>query len=427
MEARKFVIVILTLLVALPVFAYDDVTTHPELTEEAIKFYNFAYSNSIPVADSAAIKQGSTDEDRDMRSVYHFFDPIYDRGIYGYITSKQWANDLNVQAGDNIPSALAGTAVSLYSFSSDYTWDRAVYDYVHNDKKRGLQGLGHILHLIEDATVPDHTRNDDHTVYYKNILSRLDQTSPYEVYTTDPKEVGTIADKLIARGEKPVIYSSLEQYFYNLAKYSNGNFYSRDTILDKEYSYPHISEECIYENVLFGCSTDQYGKYKLVKIKKDVNIEKNTITLSYSIKDDKDLILSDYWSRLSVQAVQNAAGVIKLFFDAVEEEKRTGALAEKNKSWLAKVSGKVLAAVGLSKATTTLTRSESISNSLVKPGVTSENQTGTGSIEKLAETNEQIQAAYLAKKIQQLREQLYAVQMTLDPSADWPPPVSACE
>ena len=41
------------------------------------------------------------------------------------------------------------------------------------DKEKAMFALGHILHLIEDSSVPDHTRNDPHP-----------NDSPYEKWTS---------------------------------------------------------------------------------------------------------------------------------------------------------------------------------------------------------------------------------------------------
>ena len=41
------------------------------------------------------------------------------------------------------------------------------------DKAYGLEALGHVLHLLEDATVPDHTRNDPHPPFLEQEKSPL--------------------------------------------------------------------------------------------------------------------------------------------------------------------------------------------------------------------------------------------------------------
>jgi predicted RNase H-related nuclease YkuK (DUF458 family) len=110
-----------------------------------------------------------------------------------------------------------------------------------------------------------------------------------------------------------------------MAKYSNGNFFSEDTF--KDYLKPIISSEVADKNnKIFALGG--IDNHKLVLIIKKFNQKNNKNDVSYYFKDED--VLADNWSLLSKQAVLHSAGVIKLFFDKVEEEKRTLALLEKN-------------------------------------------------------------------------------------------------
>ena len=313
-------------------FAYDDKTTHPALTQEIVKFFNQSFSDQkINDENIELIIQGSIDEDSGIRWMRHFYDPVYNRGLVSagtsWISSKEWAENTKAQAG--VENAFAGITKPFFSGEEDYSWDRAVYEYAWGNKDRGLSGLGHILHLLEDATVPDHTRNDPHPF-----------GSPYEEWTKkfDRKIIN------LNSTEKPVLLSNLNSYFDTTALNSNNNFFSKDTILDLRYSRPTVK---FYESVKlsnnlftsFGYGAIDGNIYKLVRKdesfdwRKSIRKDKSE---KYFITDDDDLILSDYWSLLSKQAVLNGAGVIKLFFDEAEKEKQTKTLYEKNRSWLNK-------------------------------------------------------------------------------------------
>ena len=52
----------------------------------------------------------------------------------------------------------------------------------------------------------------------------------------------------------------------------------------------------------------------------------------YVLSDPKNLVLTDYWNILSKEAIENGIGMINLFFEEVEKEKKTGELLAKNKS-----------------------------------------------------------------------------------------------
>ncbi|QQG45492.1 MAG: right-handed parallel beta-helix repeat-containing protein [Candidatus Sungiibacteriota bacterium] len=316
-------------------FAYDEKTTHPALTQEIVKFFNLKSKDlKISDEDTEYIIQGSIDEDAGARWMYHFYDPVYNRGlslVRQWRSSKDWGQNTLAQAKYDVgfeAKSLGGTLGPLFGSKTDYSWERGIYEYAWGNKKWGLLSLGHILHLIEDATVPDHSRNDPHPPI-------LDWGSPYENWTKkfDRQTInpGEIAD------EKLIILNSLDDYFNKSASYSNNYFFSKDTIFSKEYISPTVIEKGIEKlsdgrNYSFGYGEDSKGnKFRLIQIK-----ESPWQDPEYSLKDPDLKILSDYWSLLSKQAVLNGAGVVKLFFDEVEKEKQTRALYNKNRSWLGK-------------------------------------------------------------------------------------------
>ena len=323
------------------VFAYSDETTHPALTDEIVDLFNLYYPNlKLSEEEKELLKKGSIDEDAWARWLYHFYDPIYNRGLWGtQLSSKEWARDTLSQAGAFRP--LAGAITGLFGAPTDYSWDRAIYDYVWADKSRGLESLGHILHLIEDASVPDHTRNDPHPPH-------LD-TSPYEAWTKRfmPENLDGLATTIYRSGSDHSIFDSLPKYFDSLANYSNNNFFSKDTILSSEYALPKIEREGneVIDGIIykFGYKYDEDKEYRLIKIEKEFGSEEEI----YSIEDRSKVILSDYWSHLSKQAVLHGAGVVRLFFEEVEKERKSLELFAKNKNLMDRVVGNVLNSWGL--------------------------------------------------------------------------------
>ena len=154
------------LLLATPffVFSYDDKTTHPALAQETIALFNLYYPKLAFTEDEKqAVISGDIGEDESARWMHHFYDPMFNRGLWGFSSSKVWALDTKAQAAlDPAYTQTAGVFYvanqKLFDSNTDYSWDRAIYDYVWADQERGLAALGHILHLIQDASVPDHTR-----------------------------------------------------------------------------------------------------------------------------------------------------------------------------------------------------------------------------------------------------------------------------
>lgn len=325
MADRKFIkwaIILLTVFSTGNVWAYSAETTHKAVTAEALKVFEYYYPDQdFTETEENLIIKGSADEDKGNRPLNHFYDPVYQRGFRGLLSSKLWAQSLKAQAG-----YFNGLLTDYFSSPNDYSWERAIYDYVYDDKNRGLEALGHILHLIQDATVPDHTRNDAHPFF-----------SSYENYTKQFKVDNLLlADSLISQKLSPTTYNNLDDYFDNLAVFSNGNFFSDDTILKDKYKNPQIKE--IKKQRLSNGIEYEFGyfnKGKLIFIDKKFD-SNGLLNKFYLLKDPDSLVLSDYWSNLSEQAILNSAGVIKLFFSEVEKEKQNKELFNKNKSLVAK-------------------------------------------------------------------------------------------
>ncbi len=308
--------------------AYDAETTHPALTQEIIKLFEVQFPQyQFTAEEQVILERGSQEEDTpNLRCLAHFYDPIYEQGLYGNISAKQWAQATQVQAILDLKytALLGNVSQKLFTSQTDFSFDRAVYEYVYGDKLRGLESLGHILHLIEDMAVPPHTRDDGHPL-----------GSPYEEYAKQwTKESIAVANELLFEGKTAYLYPNLDDYFYNLALFTNQNFFSEDTILSEKYSKPIIKREET-ENInedffTFGYFDNNLGK--LVEIDRSRNKITGKIDTFYLIEDENHLIFTDYWNSLSKQAVLSGAGVIKLFFDAVEGERRTLTLYKKNKS-----------------------------------------------------------------------------------------------
>jgi len=167
------------------VFAYNNETTHPSLTSEAIDFYNLYSDKKITDQEKEWIIQGSILEDIEPRYINHFFDPIYKTGWTGKhaIFPQKTMQKLSeiFLSGENSVSALNWVhnqelQEKYKNYQGNRTWEKALYEYVKNkNRKQAFFNLGHVLHLIEDMAVPEHTRNDTHTPANE---------SPYENYAS---------------------------------------------------------------------------------------------------------------------------------------------------------------------------------------------------------------------------------------------------
>ncbi len=340
MENRKlvdflFLILILVIFIGSgfinQTFAYDT-ETHAYLTSEIFDFYNKNFpQNKLADEFKNYLIDGSRNEDNTPRWMNHFYDPVNNRGLTcdsaidliclgNWESSKIWANDNNNQNSltYKVPATIASTLtaieqknLSLISGETDFTWNEAIKDWITGNKGKAIFILGHILHLIEDISVPDHTRNDSHP-----------GDSPYENYSqqftlANPDQ--NLNNRMV--GKNPIILSDLGNYFDELAKYSNKYFYSKDTIgIQSGYEFPQpdftkLESGGKYYYVL---NRDSDGQNYYLITKKSLG----NIIISYPNDyafDDK--ISSSYWALLSVKSVQYGAGAINLFFQDVEKAK----------------------------------------------------------------------------------------------------------
>ncbi|MBI5140201.1 MAG: lamin tail domain-containing protein [Candidatus Vogelbacteria bacterium] len=306
----------LALFSALPFqsMAYQPETTHAGLTQEVVAFYNSTHARGLNDAVKETIIQGSIDEDRPaVRALNHFYDPIRNMGINGARTSKSWALD-------NLPE-------------NEFSWPKAIQYYAEGDEAKAYLALGHIIHLLEDLTVPDHTRNDPHVG--DGPAGLYTNESPYESWTDNNKDrnsLKNLAAVLFSEGNQKKVFLTLSDYFDFLANYSNNNFFSKDTINSEIYKRPVAIE---YDDVYaYGEDFLMGDKFKLLNVTFDLKGVKK-----YSLMVDNDTsVLSGYFDRLGKQAILAGAGVIDLFFKeatrareeyrAKKEEERKRAVLE---------------------------------------------------------------------------------------------------
>ncbi len=325
------------------VFAYE-IGTHAYLTNTSFDLFdkNFSSKKISPELRDFLV-DGARREDDVPRWMNHFYDPVNERGLNSDVsvdpinvgnwdTSKAWAKNAENQNGlmYKVPATIASMLnaiqkkkISAISDETDFTWQEAIRYYANGENEKAMFALGHVLHLIQDASVPDHTRNDPHA-----------GNSPYENYTS--RFTLTSADGNLTRrldGKPLPIFSDLESYFKELATYSNNNFYSKDTIgIQSGYKLPEPVEYETKDGFTFSLNKDNEGYFSLFKQKK----LKSVFNLKEEIIFDSNDILNDYWSRLSTKSVQFSTGVIKLFFDEAEKAKNDPNFTKtKEKSFIA--------------------------------------------------------------------------------------------
>lgn len=335
--------------------AYNE-ETHGYITHESLLFYHEHFPERKVSPDLVRyVIEGARREDDNPRYMNHFYDPVYGRGLsndaridslkVGYWPkSPDWALEKEDQVRPlyqlgaiAAPVATMLTAaevkkLGLVPVDTDFTWHEALRAWVNGEREKAMYVLGHILHLIEDASVPDHTRNDPHP-----------GDSPYEMWTKQFNFNNPDTEfKSRLSGKSPVALSSLQEHFNSMANYSNKNFFSKDTIA-KPAVYPNPVSKLPMENI--------NGEYYSVSIDEKLPLLyhyrfRGSLVLDPGVngelKDPYNLVLSSYWSLLSTKAAQHVAGVINLFFEEAERAaKDPNFVRTRNKSFLVRASESV--------------------------------------------------------------------------------------
>lgn len=303
-------------------FGYDQQNTHPALTDEAVDFYNLNFpEDPLTEEDKSMLIKGAVEEDTPVRWLNHFYDPIYNTGWLGYTSAKDWAYGSSLQIAFYAGANYGGFANLLGDnlHPQDYSYQRALYDYATGNRKRAMLAMGHVMHLLEDSNVPEHTRGDTHLPWHGT-------ESPYEkdMAKWNPNNLD-VASKLKNQNTPPILLRDLNSYFNQIANYSNKYFFSEDTILSEKYSFPEVVGTRLLDEVKLVAlgldkNKEQFG-LAILNIRKVRNI----VQISRASLIDEEwgtLILDDYWLRLSKDFVIHGAGALKLFLDQAEQVKR---------------------------------------------------------------------------------------------------------
>ena len=145
------------------IFAYDDKTTHPALTDEIVDFYNLSFpGKKLTPQQKEWIIEGSIMEDTPPRWINHFYDPVYKEGWDGKHTGKYDAETVQAVSEKLIAPYGISPVSSLEwlhneQLQSQYgfykgakTWEQGILEMIKGNEKEAYQILGYVLHLIKN-------------------------------------------------------------------------------------------------------------------------------------------------------------------------------------------------------------------------------------------------------------------------------------
>jgi hypothetical protein len=312
---------------------------HMELTKKTYSLFRAAYPDiHVTTDEEASSWKGSYNEDAGAlikindigigsRYFNHFYDPTNGNGLTHELYCAPYALVLGIYPVDSITWALSPEVQSNSKHTvegenkADYSWPTALQKAKEGDWLYAYAVVGHILHLLQDLTVPAHTRNEPHP------LGDL-----YEKWVKKNFQNNQIWENIISQLRKediPTLYL-LHNYFHNIAEYTNRYFLTLGTI--NSYPRPELREEMRKKKtvidergkekrVWYYIGLDEEGKeYKIAAWRLlDYILDFRNIAIPLSSKGaylDEECH-KDYFSRLAKKAILYGAGVIKLFNDSI--------------------------------------------------------------------------------------------------------------
>jgi hypothetical protein len=279
------------------VSAYKPEPTHSLLTKKSGDIFKQYYGN-LNDEEISWLDEGAKKEDTPPRWINHFYDPTTGLGWLGERLGDIPPDVVRLLSGIGLSSEDAVSAPNwarnqelqnIYlRYEGNRTFEKAIYDYVKGDKKEAYKSLGHILHLMEDMTVPAHTRQDTH------FDAAGDPGEPYEKWTNENADLSHLNN--LDPKQENFSCLNLDDCFIKNAEYSNKNFFSAGTILDKKYSI-NFDMDYIKSGKDYYAFKETNQDHYLYKCEKD----KNGNFINFTVGDDK--INFSYWLLLSKQSV----------------------------------------------------------------------------------------------------------------------------
>lgn len=287
------------------------------------------------------------------RSKNHFHNPLNKQGYTG-----AWRSLWGVFGLENGQSSIQWSQNDAQSPGGHYSWlDARDYFYTaltsttDTDRQQNyanmFRGLGQLMHLVEDLSVPDHTRNTFHSfggyegwVSGKDGITTFDKLSQHPPIFFDPLSIGNknplaavpianLFDNNKYHGDNP---NASLQSNVGLSEYTNANFLSSGTMFAPGFTYPN------WNSVVQNPDPDPVTKRRyLTKLGKNETSLEGKIgngehinhlavdrwgsnLLPSSIKDtginlkmDK-IVYADYAEKLIPRAVGYAAQLLNYFF-----------------------------------------------------------------------------------------------------------------
>jgi hypothetical protein len=298
------------------------------------------------------IQDGSTFEDANRNYFNHFHNPLKAWQDAGLDIDLLFINPLLDPFVDLIVNSQSSLLWAQHS-KNEFSWQN-IREYFYDALTTGseasfaktFEGLGHLIHLLQDAAQPAHVRNDAHPLDGLGLDNGLEtwaknHPGKIEDYASSPEFPTVDLNVYIYRYEPITQFFDTDTYTYGtnpstalnqgIAEYTNANFVSDDTIFTENFSstdyhyfpFPRREDTVEYDEYI-----EDKGKYRTYFKKIQNGEEINHLAAMeriYKHLDDwpdfqrRFIILDsechkDYAQKLIPRAVGYSARLIDYFF-----------------------------------------------------------------------------------------------------------------
>jgi hypothetical protein len=368
--------------------AYDKETIHPLLSKIAaensiLNFDNGDYLDNIGFKNNLKekllgitildlIKNGSKYEDYEGNYFNHFHNPLKAWQDAGLDIDLLFINPLLDPFVDLIVNSQSSLLWAQDS-KNEFSWQNVrqyFYDALTTGSEESFaktfEGLGHLIHLLQDAAQPAHVKNDAHPLDGLGLVNGLetwakDHPGKIEDYASSP-EFPTVDLNAYIYGYEPITqFFDTDTYTYDtnpsttlnqgIAEYTNANFASDDTIFTENFNSNHRhyfpfprKEDTIkyYEFIGNGKYRYYFKKFRNGETVNHLATEEglfrkmfpwNILQRSFYFLDEQ--CHNDYAEKLIPRAVGYSTGLIDYFFRGEiylvpEDAPGTGYMIENN-------------------------------------------------------------------------------------------------
>ncbi len=318
----------------------NNMKTHPWLSLRSIQVFERSTEISLPPEVRQQIVLGSIEEDYDIVGTSTV-------GDYSHVQTSQllstwqWdpqqiiTGDVNrsenhfMNSDDDLDGLTSGapfvnTARNVSSLKWGNDDPRNLANFVmakaEGNTLKGWRYLGHILHLLEDLSVPAHVRNDAHIVY-----------EDYEGYMADkvPADLFSLTGGDASMQPREPSTIDIAPFFREMSDYTRANYFSEHTVFmnsyygitlpvatvsgeDDHYFYGTNGKRIANKGLLF------WAVYSSATSSSDPRpLGETNYALVKTWARINQPVAEDMFSDLAPRAIEYGAGLIKLFHDMV--------------------------------------------------------------------------------------------------------------